>query len=183
MSGAVHHNHDRGLEDMSASIDPSHKEELRRIMGRYATGAAIVTATHDGTPCGLAVNSLTSVSLEPPLVLFCPAKRSETWPSIERAGHFAVNILGSRQQELCRLFSRKGADRFADIGYTMSASGSPVLDDVIAYLECRIDAIHDAGDHFITVGEVLTLGVKQETTPLVFYDGCYHELAVSSSGS
>jgi 3-hydroxy-9,10-secoandrosta-1,3,5(10)-triene-9,17-dione monooxygenase reductase component len=163
-------------------MDSSHKEELRQIMGRYATGAAIVTASHDGQPYGLAVNSLTSVSLDPPLVLFCPAKRSETWPSIEAAGHFAVNILGDGQEDLCRLFSRKGADRFAEVAWSPSTSGSPVLDDVIAYLECRIDAVHDAGDHFITVGEVLSLGVKQEAAPLVFYNGAYHQLARSGAG-
>jgi 3-hydroxy-9,10-secoandrosta-1,3,5(10)-triene-9,17-dione monooxygenase reductase component len=173
---------DRREEPMTDSIDASHKEELRQIMGRYATGAAVVTAMHGGRPHGLAVNSLTSVSLDPPLILFCPSKRSETWPSIENAGHFAVNILGNGQEGVCRQFSRRGADRFAEIGYTPSASGSPVLDDVVAYLECRIDTVHDAGDHYITVGEVLSLGIKQEVPPLVFYNGAYHELAPNGAG-
>jgi 3-hydroxy-9,10-secoandrosta-1,3,5(10)-triene-9,17-dione monooxygenase reductase component len=166
-------------DHMTESMGEASKEELRQIMGRYATGAAIVTAVHDGLPHGLAVNSLTSVSLDPPLVLFCPAKRSDTWPAIERAGHFAVNILGCGQEHLCRLFARKGTDRFADVAYAHLPSGSPILDDVVAYLECRIETVHDAGDHFITVGRVLELGIKTEVPPLVFYNGGYHELAAA----
>lgn len=155
----------------------SKKDELREIMGHYATGATIVTATWDGRPYGLAVNSLTSVSLDPPLILFCPAKASDTWPAIRDAGHFVVNILGRGQDHLCRTFSKKGIDRFAGLAYGYSPSGSPVLNDSVAFLECRIESIHEAGDHFVTLGRVLDLGVTGEAQPLVFYRGAFHDLA------
>ncbi len=153
------------------------KEELRRIMGLYVTGATIVTGTLGGQPHGMAVNSFTSVSLNPPMILFCPDKRSETWPVIWQSGHFAVNILSCDQDELCRRFARKGIDRFGDAHFDYVASGSPVLRDAIAFLDCRITDVHDAGDHFITVGQVLDLGVNDSRAqPLVFYQGSFHQL-------
>jgi flavin reductase (DIM6/NTAB) family NADH-FMN oxidoreductase RutF len=158
------------------AASPGTKEDLRLVMGRYATGAAIITATEAGTPCGLAVNSLTSVSLDPPLILFCPSKRSTTWPSIERAGAFAVNILGDDHEHLCRAFAGSGGDRFAGVSFAWSPTGNPILDDVIAHLDCAIDAVHDAGDHFIAVGRVLSLARRRDGRPLIFYDGRYHRL-------
>ena len=97
---------------------PEAKQVLREVMGHYATGAAIVTSTWQGRPHGLAVNSFTSVSLEPPLVAFCPDKGSETWPAIRDADFFGINILACEQSQLCRQFARKGADRFSGIGTT-----------------------------------------------------------------
>jgi 3-hydroxy-9,10-secoandrosta-1,3,5(10)-triene-9,17-dione monooxygenase reductase component len=152
------------------------KHDLRHIMGHYATGASIVTATLDGQPTGMAVNSLTSVSLEPPLILFCPDKKSETWPIIRDAGSFVVNILAHGQDHICRTFAKKGVDRFAEIGYRETPNGHPVLNDTLAYLECEIEAIHDAGDHYVTIGRVLGLGVGEAARPLVFYRGAFHEL-------
>ena len=157
------------------------KARLREIMGHYATGASIVTATFDGKPHGLAVNSLTSVSLEPPLILFCPAKSSDTWPAIRDAGHFVVNILAHGQLDMLKKFAKKGADRFADVGYHDSPSGSPVLHDVLAHLECRIEEIYDAGDHYVTLGRVLDLDVSDTGVPLVFYRGGFHELAIADA--
>jgi len=153
------------------------KHELRHIMGHYATGASIVTAMWEGEPHGLAVNSLTSVSLEPPLILFCPGKQSETWPAIRNAGRFVVNILADGQDHICRRFSSKGVDRFAEIAWRESASGSPVLHDVLAYLECRIEQIYDGGDHYVTLGRVLDVGVMDGLPPLVFYRGTFHRLS------
>jgi 3-hydroxy-9,10-secoandrosta-1,3,5(10)-triene-9,17-dione monooxygenase reductase component len=153
------------------------KHELRHIMGHYATGASIVTAMWEGEPHGLAVNSLTSVSLDPPLILFCPGKRSETWPAIRDAGHFVVNILADGQDHICRTFSRKGIDRFAEIGWRETPTGAPVLHDVLAYLECEIEQIHDGGDHYVTLGRVVDLGVLDGTPPLVFYRGAFHRLS------
>ncbi|MFC5997047.1 flavin reductase [Pseudonocardia hispaniensis] len=149
---------------------------FREVMGRYATGAAIVTATLRDEPHGLAVNSLTSVSLDPPLLLFCPDRRSDTWPVIREAGHFAVNILAHGQDQLCRRFARKGTDRFADLTFTRSARGCPILDETIAYLECEIRQVIDAGDHYITIGRVMDMGIDRERAPLVFYQGHFHRL-------
>jgi 3-hydroxy-9,10-secoandrosta-1,3,5(10)-triene-9,17-dione monooxygenase reductase component len=153
------------------------KHDLRHIMGHYATGASIVTAMWHGEPQGMAVNSLTSVSLDPPLILFCPDKRSETWPAIRDAGHFVVNILAHDQDHVCRKFAKKGVDRFAEISYWESANGVPVLHDTLAYLECRIEQVHDAGDHYVTIGKVLDLDLGDAARPLVFYRGAFHELS------
>ncbi|MBA2638313.1 MAG: flavin reductase family protein [Solirubrobacterales bacterium] len=157
--------------------DVSRKEELRVVMGCFATGAAIITAVLDDEPHGLVVNSFTSVSLDPPLILFCPGKSSATWPAIETAGQFVVNILAADQETLCRKFSKKGEDRFSDGTHAMSDDGGLILDDIVAFLWCRVEQVHDAGDHFITVGRVLDLGLKRDVSPLVFYKGAYHNLA------
>jgi 3-hydroxy-9,10-secoandrosta-1,3,5(10)-triene-9,17-dione monooxygenase reductase component len=162
---------------VSSPVESEKKHDLRHIMGHYATGASIVTAMWDGEPHGLAVNSLTSVSLDPPLILFCPGKRSETWPAIRNAGRFVVNILADGQDHICRTFSRKDVDRFAEIGWRETPSGAPVLHNVLAYLECEIEQIHDGGDHYVTLGRVVDLGVLDGTPPLVFYRGAFHRLS------
>ncbi len=158
---------------------PAPKEGLREVMGCFATGAAIITAVLDGQPHGMAVNSLTSVSLDPPLILFCPDKGSSTWPAIESAGQFVVNILAHDQEDLCRKFAKKGTDRFRDTAHAESDEGSIVLGDVAAFLECCIEHVYDAGDHVITVARVIGLGMKRDVPPLVFFKGAYHNLAGS----
>jgi 3-hydroxy-9,10-secoandrosta-1,3,5(10)-triene-9,17-dione monooxygenase reductase component len=148
--------------------------EFRQVLGHFATGVTVITAAADGGPVGLAVNSFTSVSLDPPLVAFCAANSSSTWPSIQAAGHFCVNIVAEDQQEVCRLFATKGADRFTSIGWrTATHSGAPILEDVLAWIDCAIDAEHQAGDHIIVVGRVNEIGVERDGTPLVFYKGGY----------
>lgn len=153
------------------------KEDLRQVMGRYATGAAIVTGSWKGRLYGMTVNSFTSVSLSPPIILFCPDKRSETWPPIWKSRHFAVNILGCDHGELCRRFAKKGEDRFDGIDCVSAANGSPLLHDAVAFLECEVYRVHDGGDHFVTLGRVHDMGVRGESPPLVFYRGAYHQLA------
>ncbi|MBM3670896.1 MAG: flavin reductase family protein [Actinobacteria bacterium] len=155
--------------------------EFRQVLGQFATGVTIITAIDDGEPAGVAANSFTSVSLDPPLVLFCVAHTSSTWPRIERAGKFAVNILGEHQEEVCRLFAAKGADRFAQVKWRVGVGGSPVLDDCIAYLDCEFWAEYDGGDHIIVVGRVLDLGINHDAGPLVFYQGQYGRVVVSES--
>jgi len=121
----------------------------------------------------MACNSFTSVSLEPPLVLFCAAKSSTTWPRIQAAGKWAANILDDDGEEICRLFAQKGADRFAHIAYTPGRTGSPILDDALAFVDCETLVEHDAGDHVIVVGRVVELGYQHEGKPLLFYRGGY----------
>ncbi|MBA2325664.1 MAG: flavin reductase family protein [Actinobacteria bacterium] len=128
-------------------------------------------------PVGVSANSFTSVSLDPPLVLFCAAKASSTWPRIEAAEQFTVNILNEHQEDVCRVFATKGADRFSRIGWRPSSNGSPILHDALAYIECTMQDVHDAGDHVIVVGKVLELGVLSEEGPLLFYRGGYGKLA------
>ncbi len=147
--------------------------EFRSVMGLFATGVTIVTAMDGDTPVGVAANSFTSVSLDPPLVLFCVARTSTTWPSIERARKFAVNILGEHQEELSNLFALKGADRFGQTRWHRGVGGSPVLQDCIAYIDCEFWAEYDGGDHTIVVGKVLDLGIMREASPLIFFRGQY----------
>jgi len=152
--------------------------EFRKVLGQFATGVTIITAMDDDEPTGVAANSFTSVSLDPPLVLFCVALTSTTWPRIERARRFAVNILGEHQEELCRLFAAKEVDRFAQVDWHVGVGGSPVLHDCIAYLDCEFWAEYDGGDHIIVVGRVLDLGVDHDAGPLVFYQGQYGRVVV-----
>jgi 3-hydroxy-9,10-secoandrosta-1,3,5(10)-triene-9,17-dione monooxygenase reductase component len=146
---------------------------MRTVLGHFATGVAVVTSMHDGEPVGMACNSFTSVSLEPPLVLFCAASSSTTWPRIQAAGKWAVNILGEDDEEVCRLFAQKDADRFAHMIFRPGMSGAPILDGALAFVDCVTEVEHAAGDHLIVVGRVLELGYQSEGKPLLFYRGGY----------
>lgn len=151
---------------------------FRRVLGHYPTGVCVVTAIEpDGTATGMIVGSFTSVSLDPPLVAFLPDKSSTSWPRIERAGKFCVNILASDQQDLCRRFAAKGGDKFAGVSHRLSANGSPVLDDVVAWIDCTLDAVHEAGDHFIVLGRVCELDSARAEEPLLFFRGQYGNFA------
>ena len=133
----------------------------------------VVTGLAGGEPVGLAVNSFTSVSLEPSLVAFCVAVRSRTWPMLRATGTFCVNILAEDQEALSRAFASRPPDRFLGVGWRPGRSGAPILADVLAWIECTVEAEHGAGDHVIVVGRVQDLGVGDEGRPLVFYRGGY----------
>lgn len=151
---------------------------FRRVLGHYPTGVCIVTAQgRDGQPVGMSVGSFTSVSLDPPLVAFFPDRRSSSWPRIEAAGRFCVNILGSDQLDLCARFAQRGADKFAGVSHRASANGSPILDGVVAWIDCDLHAVHEAGDHYITLGAVRGLEVESPGRPLLFFQGAYGEFS------
>lgn len=134
----------------------------------------MVTGLDHGRPVGLAVSSFTSVSLEPALVAFCVSNRSGTWPSLRAGGGtFCVNILADGQEALSRAFAARGPDRFEGVGWRPAPSGAPVLSGVLAWIDCTVDAEHEAGDHVIVVGQARALNVEQEGRPLVFYRGGY----------
>jgi flavin reductase (DIM6/NTAB) family NADH-FMN oxidoreductase RutF len=107
------------------------------------------------------------------LVAFCAAHSSTTWPKIKEAGAFCVNILGERQEDVCRRFAMKGGDKFTGLGWRPASTGSPVLNDVLAWIDCTIESMHDAGDHLIVVGRVHELELGVEGTPLLFFRGGY----------
>ena len=134
---------------------------FRAALGRFATGVALVTADAGGTPLGLVVSSLASVSLHPPLVSFHPSVDSFTWSRMRRAGRFGVNVLGESHAGYVRAAAPAGADRFAGLAWARTPAGVPRLDGAIAFLECAIEAEHRAGDHSIVVGRVL----HAETAP------------------
>ena len=112
---------------------------FRTVLGHFATGITVITAMDGEEPVGIAANSFTSVSLDPPLVLFCAAKTSGTWPRIQRAGHFTVNVLDEHQEQVSQVFAAKDVDRFAQVAWRLGSQG-PILDDVHAYLDCMIEA-------------------------------------------
>ncbi|MBW3611220.1 MAG: flavin reductase family protein [Actinomycetota bacterium] len=147
--------------------------EFRLVLGHFPTGVVVVTAGGPSAPVGLSVNSFTSVSLDPPLVAFCADRRSRSWAGIRSAGAFCVNVLGQDQEALSRVFAMRGADRFEGVGWSPAPSGAPLLDGVLAWVDCTIDAVHDGGDHEICVGLVQAHGVEREDGPLVFYRGGY----------
>ena len=136
-----------------------------------------MTCLSGGRPLGLAVNSFTSVSLHPALVAFCVARTSSTWPRLREEGAFCVNILAEDQEGVSRTFATPGLDRFLGLGWRPAPSGAPVLAGVLAWIDCTIDAEHEAGDHLIVVGRVRELELVQEGRPLVFYRGGYGRFA------
>jgi flavin reductase (DIM6/NTAB) family NADH-FMN oxidoreductase RutF len=149
---------------------------FRDALGKFATGVAFVTAAPDGEPAGLIVNSLTSVSLEPPLVSFCPSRNSLTWSRMRRAGRFAVNVLSGDHEAFVARAAARGADRFAGLDWQAGPGGAPMLTDALASLECEIVAEHPTGDHWIVVGRVDDLQVSPIGEPLVFFAGAFGAL-------
>jgi flavin reductase (DIM6/NTAB) family NADH-FMN oxidoreductase RutF len=157
-----------------APAAPFDAARYRQVLGHFPTGVTVVTAMADDGPVGLAVGSFTSVSLEPPLVAFCPGRHSTSWPKIRDTGAFCVNVLAEDQEAVCRVFAGKSEEKFEGLGWKpASASGAPVLEGVLAWVDCRIEAVHEAGDHWIVVGAVEDLEVGREVGPLVFYRGGY----------
>ncbi|MEU1520989.1 flavin reductase family protein [Nocardia rhamnosiphila] len=158
----------------ATSIDPG---EMRSVLGHFATGVVAVTAIDPdtGRGAGLAANSFTSVSLHPPLVAFCVAHTSSSWPSIKRAGNFVINILAEDQEHICRQMSVKGGDKFAGLDWTPSPSGAPVLTNALAWIDATVETEHAAGDHVIVVSEVRHLRANTRD-PLLFYRGRYSRL-------
>ncbi|MEW8977619.1 MAG: flavin reductase family protein [Symbiobacterium sp.] len=152
---------------------------FRDALGQFLTGVTIVTAAApDGTPVGLTVNSFTSVSLDPPLVLFCIDKRSGSYAALVGAPGYAVHILGSDQAELSQRFATRGADRFAGLTYTRGLYGAPILPGAVALLECRTVQRVDAGDHTILIGQVERLDPGDRTRrPLGYLRGRYTTVA------
>ncbi len=153
-------------------------KQYRTVLGNFPTGVTIVTAVDDGEPAGLAIGSFTSVSLDPPLVAFCPDKGSSSWPRIESAGAFCVNILAADQVDVCNAFAGKSDDKFAGVMWEPTPLGSPRIEASLAWIDCTVEAVHDGGDHFIVVGRVHDLAVAQpDAGPLLFFRGGYGRFA------
>lgn len=157
-----------------ASIE---SERLRRVLGQFPTGVVIVAAEGEQGPVGLACQSFVSLSLDPPLVALAPALTSRSWPRIAEVGAFCVSVLTADQADICKKFAISGGDKFAELAWRPSpATGSPLIDGCLAWVDCRIEFVHEAGDHEIVVGRILDLDVD-EGRPLVFYASQYARLA------
>lgn len=150
---------------------------FRDVLGHFPSGVAVVTGLDAGRPAGLTVQSFCSLSLDPPLVLVCPARASLSWPRIEGTGRMCVNVLADDQEDLARAFAQSGQDKFAGLGWRPSpATGSPVLEGALAVIDCAIEQVHPGGDHLVVVGRVLALEAESERRPLLFHRSRYRGL-------
>jgi flavin reductase (DIM6/NTAB) family NADH-FMN oxidoreductase RutF len=154
--------------------------EFRRVIGHFATGVTVVTTLRDdGGPCGLTASAVASLSLQPTMILVCVEKGSDTHDCIQASGRFAVNVLGEGKGEtLARRFADSdadGAQKFTGVAYRAERTGSPVLDDALAWLDCTLSARIEGGDHTVFMGEVMDADAG-EGTPLLYYRGGYARL-------
>jgi 3-hydroxy-9,10-secoandrosta-1,3,5(10)-triene-9,17-dione monooxygenase reductase component len=157
--------------------------ELRRAFGHFATGVTVVTTTTvGGVRAGITVNSFSSVSLEPPLLLWAIARTANTFEAFRSCTGFAVHVLHAGQAPLAVRFASTSPDRFADIATATSGSGAPLLPDFLARFDCASDGVHDGGDHLILVGRVLAYETRAGD-PLVFYRGRFHESLGGAHGA
>jgi len=155
---------------------PVTDRDFRQVLGRFASGVTVVTTTGSGhRPYGLTATAFASVSLHPPLVLVCISRAAESFPHFEAAGTFAVNFLAAGQQQLSERFAVSGADKFAGVPWRKGVTGAPILDGVLAYVECTVEHRYGGGDHVIYVGRV-EAALAREGEPLVYYSGRYREL-------
>ncbi len=159
--------------------------EYRAVLSSYPTGVAVITAIgRDGEPAGMAVGSFTSVSIEPPLVAFYPAKTSSSFPKIREAKGLCVNVLAADQERVCRRFAATGGNRFRRIDWAPSpVTGAPVLDGAVAWLDCTLEQVADAGDHLHVLARVHDLGARGNSDPLVFHRGAYGTCATNATGN
>jgi flavin reductase (DIM6/NTAB) family NADH-FMN oxidoreductase RutF len=154
---------------------PVTTDALKQLLGRRAASVAIVTARVGERVHGMTVTAFTEVSLEPPLVLVCADKSSDTHPVIAAGGVFALNLLAAGQAELSNRFASKRDEerRFEGIAWETAATGAPLLPDTLGALDCRVVAAHEAGDHVIYVGRVEALRLAPEREPLLYQRGSY----------
>jgi 3-hydroxy-9,10-secoandrosta-1,3,5(10)-triene-9,17-dione monooxygenase reductase component len=158
------------ITDESSTFDAA---KFRQVLGHFPTGVTVITSMHEGRPIGMAIGSFASLSLDPPQVLFCAGKQSSSWPKVEAHGAFCVNILADDQEDVSRVFASKADDKFAEIGWKHSGNNCPVIDGVLAYIDCSIDNVIESGDHHIVIGGVSDLDVRHEGGPLLFFRGGY----------
>ncbi|MEM1273293.1 MAG: flavin reductase family protein [Pseudomonadota bacterium] len=160
---------------MSSAFDNT---QFRAVLGTFPTGVVIVSTLLDGQPEGMTIGAFTSVSLDPPLVGFLPAKSSKTWPKIRTAGSFTINVLADDQRALCSAFARTSDQKFDGVDWHQSKHGTPHLAGALAWLDCTLHTTFEAGDHDIALGQVCALTRGADKPPLVFFGGQYRTLAV-----
>lgn len=153
--------------------------QFRDVLGLFCSGVTVVTSVSDGEPVGMTCQSFSSVSLEPPLVMFSPAKTSRAWPLMQRAGFFCVNILAADQSELSNGMATKGDEKFSGVAWRTASTGAPLLQGVLGYVDCTVHQVIEAGDHYVVIGRVKELGFGDGTDtsakvdPLLFFSGKY----------
>ncbi|RNF34800.1 flavin reductase [Paracoccus methylarcula] len=157
----------------SFTPSPENSREFRDALGRFGTGITVVTAASGEGPVGMTVNSFSSVSLDPPLVLWSPAKSSRRFAHFQAAEHFAIHVLSHRQEQICHGFSRS-AYAFDKLDWVRNEQGVPLIEGCLSRFECRRRATYEGGDHMIVVGEVMRASTT-DGAPLLFYRGSLGE--------
>ncbi len=154
------------------------KDAFRRVLGTYTTGVSIVMTKSKGTMHGLTVNSFTSVSLDPPLILVCIDKNTETYPLLKESNVFSVNILSRDQESLSQLFAdpHSKSSRLQNLQYREEVTGAPIIMGVLSFFDCRVEATYQGGNHDIFLGKVEKFGLGDEKEPLLFFRGEYRSL-------
>jgi flavin reductase (DIM6/NTAB) family NADH-FMN oxidoreductase RutF len=164
------------LSDTDDLIPHIDQRLFRETMGRFVTGVAVAsTLDRDGAPVGVTVNSFTSVSINPPMVLFCLDRKASTLPAFVDSRHFAVNVLAADQVDLCDRFARRPGD-WQGIRLETWETGAPVIADCVAAVDCTLAHLHDGGDHRILLGRVMRLGRLRDVEPLVYHRGAFAHL-------
>ena len=149
-------------------------EHFRTVLGHYPTGVCAITAISEtGEPFGLIVGSFSSVSLTPPLIGFYPDKASTSWRQIAKVGRFCVNILARDQRELCRQLARPSSTKFDNVSHAHSPNGSPILDGIVAWIDCDVHQVVEAGDHYLVLGAVTAMKPTGIADPMIFFQGRY----------
>jgi flavin reductase (DIM6/NTAB) family NADH-FMN oxidoreductase RutF len=158
------------------AVDPL---EFRGIIGHFATGVAVITTAAGDELQGMTANAVASLSLDPVMVLICVDRETHTHGVLERGGVFAVNILGQHQEEVSRIFAQRAEPeigRLRGVGYVIGRTGTPILEDCMAFIECRVAEMFEGGDHSIFLGEVVHEAIVNDVPPLLFYRGQYRRL-------
>ncbi|MER5739678.1 MULTISPECIES: flavin reductase family protein [unclassified Streptomyces] len=155
---------------MERLIDPA---LFRDVLGRFASGITVVAALDGGEPVGFACQSFASLSLDPPLVMLAVGRSSTSWPRIERAGRFCVNILAEDQRTTCAALGRSGPDKFAGVPWRESDHGTVRVDGALAHVECALHEVYEAGDHHLVTAHVVALDAGEDGRPLLYYRSRY----------
>jgi 3-hydroxy-9,10-secoandrosta-1,3,5(10)-triene-9,17-dione monooxygenase reductase component len=152
---------------------------FKDAMSRFTTGVTIVAGIEDGQPVGFTCQSFVSLSIDPPFIALAPARTSTSWPRIARAGTFCVNVLADAQEELCRGFAVSGGDKFEGVAWHPTAiTGAPIIEGSLAWVDCAVELVHDAGDHELIIGKVLDLDLAEGGSPLLFFDRKFATVAM-----
>lgn len=158
-------------EEVSVTTNVPLPLEMRRAMSSFASGVTIITGHDDEGPVGFACQSFASVSLDPPLVLFCADHGGRAWPRIRATGKFCVNILGEEQSDLCARFGSSRGAKYDGLDWELSPWGSPALPDVLCRVHGEVETVHVTGDHDVVIGRVVSLELPVDDSPLVFFRG------------
>ena len=170
-----------GIHNFMINEEKYSVKDFRQLFGNFPTGVTVIGMNENGISKGITANSITSVSLKPMLLLACIDKNAASHEVLKRVGHFSINFLSNEQKDASRFFANPSSDTNNSMGgfsFLLGNNGSPILDDVIGWVECKISSWYEGGDHSIVLGEVTNMKIQDENLkPLVYYNGEYSEIA------